>query len=318
MDTVKVYGKGVLLLLLMLIYILSGCISRPTGPGINEPTMEPATEQKQEDKNMHVKAKGYSYDENNLDYQLVWSDEFDYEGAPDPEKWGYDVGGHGWGNNELQYYTEGGNAKVADGKLVIEARKEDYENRRFTSTRLISKGKGDWLYGIVRVKAKLPRGKGTWPAIWMLPTDWEYGGWPASGEIDIMEHVGYDMNKILGSIHTKAYNHSIGTQKSGGITVSNVDTEFHEYAIEWLPDKIKFFVDDELYFTFRPADFKTAPDYKDWPFDKRFHLLLNIAVGGNWGGAQGVDEDIWPQTMEVDYVRVYQSETINKLANSKE
>ncbi|HKK09642.1 MAG TPA: glycoside hydrolase family 16 protein, partial [Bacteroidales bacterium] len=158
---------------------------------------------------------------------LVWSDEFNKEGAPNPEKWGYDVGGHGWGNNELQNYTDSrANSFVQDGKLTIKAVKS---NESWTSARLVTKGKGDWLYGRIEVKAKLPEGRGTWPAIWMLPTDWAYGGWPSSGEIDIMEHVGYEMGKVHGTIHTEAYNHSIGTQKGGSIEVENVATQFHVY-----------------------------------------------------------------------------------------
>lgn len=301
--------KRCFICMIMLSALFAGC-----SKNVEDKGKENTNNTKMEDTNMHVKAKGYNYDEKNLNYKLVWSDEFDYEGAPNPNKWGYDIGGHGWGNNELQYYTEGKNATVKDGKLIIEARKEGFEGKRFTSTRLISKGKGDWLYGIIRVRAKLPRGTGTWPAIWMLPTDWEYGEWPDSGEIDICEHVGYDMNRIVGSVHTKSYNHTKNTQKSGTIVIENVDTEFHEYAVEWLPDKIKFFIDDKQYFEFNPSKYKTAPDFKEWPYDKRFHLLLNIAVGGSWGGANGVDEDIWPQSMEVDYVRVYQSDVINKIA----
>ena len=136
----------------------------------------------------------------------------------------------------------------------------------------------------------------------MLPTDWKYGGWPASGEIDIMEHVGYDPGVIHGTIHTEAYNHIKQTQKEGKITVPTAQDEFHVYAVDWSEDRMDFFVDDERYHTIlrEPGD-----DYKGWPFDQRFYLIMNIAVGGNWGGAQGVDPGIWPQRMEVDYVRVY-------------
>lgn len=232
---------------------------------------------------------------------LVWADEFNYEGAPNTEKWGYDIGGNGWGNNELQYYTASrNNSFVEDGKLLIKALKP---NDKWTSARMVTKTKGDWLYGRVEVKAKLPAGKGTWPAIWMLPTDWEYGGWPASGEIDIMEHVGYEMGKIHGTIHTEAYNHSIGTQLGASVDVANVDNEFHEYVVDWTPEKIVWYVDSVEYY--RVANENKT--YKEWPFDKRFHLILNIAVGGNWGGAQGVDPDLNEATMEVDYVRVYQN-----------
>ena len=234
---------------------------------------------------------------------LVWADEFDYTGLPDPDKWGYDVGGGGWGNQELQYYTEDReeNAYVDNGVLTITAIKEPFSGRGYTSARLVTRGQGDWLYGRFEIRAKLPTGRGTWPAIWMLPTDWEYGGWPASGEIDIMEHVGYDQNRIHGTVHTEAYNHQKGTQKSNTRVDSDVSTAFHTYVIEWYPDRIDWYIDEVKYFTFRNEN-KT---FAEWPFDKRFHLLLNIAVGGAWGGAEGVDENIWPQTMEIDFVRVY-------------
>ena len=260
-----------------------------------------------------VKAKGYEYDYDSLTYDLVWSDEFDYEGKPDPTKWGYDTGAGGWGNHELQNYTSGDNAEVKDGLLIITARKEKSGNAEYTSARLVTRGKGDWLYGKIVVRAKLPKGLGTWPAIWMLPTDWKYGSWPKSGEIDIMEHVGYDQDNIHYSIHTESYYHSIGTQKTSTTKWAGVSEEFHEYAIEWLPDKIIFYTDDKVTYTYQPTKYKSTPTYKEWPFDKRFHLLLNIAVGGDWGGQRGVAEDIWPQTMEVDYVRVYQSPQITAI-----
>jgi beta-glucanase (GH16 family) len=234
---------------------------------------------------------------------LVWNDEFDYSGLPNSDKWGYDVGGGGWGNNELQYYTEARteNARVENGKLIIEARKEQYEGNEYTSARLVTRHKGDWLYGRIEAYAKLPSGTGTCPAIWMLPTDWAYGTWPKSGEIDIMEYVGYDPGVVHGSIHTEAYNHVLGTQKTATYSVPDAETAYHLYAVEWDAEKIDFFVDNTKYFTFS----NEHTDYTTWPFDKAFHLILNIAVGGNWGGAQGVDPNIWPQKMYVDYVRVF-------------
>lgn len=236
-------------------------------------------------------------------YKLVWADEFEYSGTPNIQKWGYDIGGHGWGNNELQYYTSRPeNVRVENGNLIIEARKEVYQNKQYTSTRLVSKNKGDWKYGRIEVRAKLPYGRGTWPAIWMLPTDWVYGGWPSSGEIDIMEHVGYDQGRVHGTVHTEAYNHSKGTQKGNSLYYNDVSQVFHVYSIEWFEDRIDFFIDDKKYFTFTNEN-KT---YKEWPFDQRFHLILNIAVGGNWGGAQGVDPDVYPQKLLIDYVRVYE------------
>lgn len=236
--------------------------------------------------------------------KLVWSDEFDTPGAPDDSKWTYDLGGSGWGNNELQYYTnDPKNVRVEDGNLVIEAIKEKKDNNEYTSTRIISKGKGDWKYGRIEIRAQLPLGRGTWPAIWMLPTDWKYGGWPDSGEIDIMEHVGYDQGVVHGNLHSKKYNHILGTNVDGKTNVSTASSEFHIYAIEWTNKKIDFFVDTKRYHSISR---KSGDGWEGWPFDERFHLLMNIAVGGNWGGAQGVDETIWPQKMLVDYVRVYQ------------
>ncbi|TJZ62274.1 glycoside hydrolase family 16 protein [Sphingobacterium olei] len=235
----------------------------------------------------------------------TWSDEFDYEGAPDPKKWGYDVGSenNGWGNNELQYYTESRleNARVEDGSLTITARKEDFEGLAYTSARLVSRGKADFLYGRFEVKAKVPTGRGTWSAVWMLPTDWAYGGWPNSGEIDILEHVGYDLGVVHISTHTKDYHHSIGTQKTATKAIQNPSTEFHLYRVDWTPDYIRGFVDDQQIFNF-PNEKKGS---NAWPFDKRFHWLINIAVGGDWGGQQGVDEHAFPAEMKVDYVRVY-------------
>ena len=243
------------------------------------------------------------------EWRLVWSDEFDYNGLPDPKKWGYDVGGHGWGNKELQYYTEARkeNARVENGKLIIEARKDAWEGHEYTSARLISKGKGDWTYGRIEVRAKLPSGNGTWPAIWMLPTGHEYGSWPSGGEIDIMEHVGFDPDVIHFSIHTKAYNHKINTQKTATIKVDDARSGFNVYTVEWTPEEIRGYVNEQKYFTFKNERLTNpAADFQQWPFDKPFHLLLNIAVGGTWGGAKGVDETIWPQRMEIDYVRIYQ------------
>jgi beta-glucanase (GH16 family) len=232
----------------------------------------------------------------------LWADEFDYTGLPDASKWGYDIGGGGWGNNELQYYSNlADNAKVEGGSLVIKAKKESMSGMNYTSARLVSKNKGDFLYGRIEVRAKLPTGKGTWPAIWMLPTDWAYGSWPRSGEIDIMEHVGYDPNKVHFTVHTEAYNHSIGTQKGTSLLVPGATTDFHKYRVDWTPYAVRGYFDDQIVYTFVNEGKSSAY----WPFDKRFHLLLNIAIGGNWGGAQGVDDTIFPQSMLIDYVRVY-------------
>lgn len=265
-----------------------------------------------------VKATNHQYDIENMNYRLVWSDEFDYEGKPDETKWSYDVGGSGWGNQELQYYTDDGNAWVEDGKLIIECREEEKEGCEYTSARLVTRGKGDWTYGKFEICAKLPTGKGTWPAIWMLPTDWTYGNWPSSGEIDIMEHVGYDQDVIHASIHTKSYYHSINTQKTATIRKQGVSEDFHVYGLEWLPDQIIMTIDGEEYFRFDPNKYVAAPSVDEWPFDQRMHLLLNIAFGGGWGGAKGIDPSVLPQRMEIDYVRVYQSPLVSDFTVEEE
>ena len=246
------------------------------------------------------------------DWQLVWNDEFDYQGAPDDSKWSFDTQGNNWdwGNNEAQNYTpkENKNAWVEDGNLIIEARKEPYtwpgdgQTRQYTSARLRTLGKGDWLYGKFEVRALLPKGNGMWPAIWMLASEEKYGGWPKSGELDIMENVGFDPTKIHCNIHTEAYNHGIGTNKGNTVSTSLPSENWHVYSMEWDAEKVIFFLDGEQVFRF-DNEHKT---FQEWPYDQKFHLLLNIAVGGSWGGEQGIDNSVFPQRMLVDYVRVYQ------------
>ena len=241
-------------------------------------------------------------------WTLVWNDEFDGP-ALNLEKWSYEIGGHGWGNNELQYYSDDDStAFIQDGKLVIRAdlvpqgTGSSDNLRYFSSARLRTSGKGDWRYGRIEVKAKLALGQGKWPAIWMLPTDWMYGGWPESGEIDIMEHVGYDPGRVHGSIHTGSYNHKINTQRGGSKLLDKISSKFYVYAIEWYEDRIDFLIDDSKYFSFQ-NDGKN--DFNTWPFNQRFHLLINIAVGGDWPGSP--DETTqFPTEMELEYVRVYE------------
>jgi len=249
------------------------------------------------------KASYHDYDEETLDYQLVFYDEFDKEsGTPSILKWKYQVGDGGWGNDELQYYTDGANASIINYNLVISARKEAMGSSEYTSARMNSVR--SFQYGKIEVKAILPQGSGTWPAIWMMPQSSVYGSWPNSGEIDIMEHVGTDMNRIHFSIHTEKYYFKIGTQKTYVTTIQSVAEMYHVYAIEWLPDKIKFMVDDHVYFTYDPNVYASCPTSEEWPFDKPFYLILNIAIGG-WGGTpyEGFEEE----TMTIDYVRVYQA-----------
>lgn len=236
-------------------------------------------------------------------YQVVWSDEFDYSGLPDSAKWNYDVGGNGWGNHELEYYTSKRleNARVENGNLVIEAKKESWQGMNYTSARLLTKGKMSWQYGKVEVRAKLPRGRGTWPAIWMLG-DTDPLKWPDDGEVDIMEHVGFDQGVIHGSVHTKKYNWVIGNGKTATTKVADCSDSFHVYTVEWDNNNLKISVDSNSYMSYS----NERSGYDAWPFDNKLFLILNIAVGGDWGGQKGVDDSIFPQQMLIDYVRVYQ------------
>ncbi len=232
-----------------------------------------------------------------------------WRGLPDPDRWRYNVGAGLWGNQESQFYTDARleNARVENGHLIIEAHREPYRGRQYTSARLVSRE--DWTYGRFEVVAKLPSGRGTWPAIWMLPDLRQYGGWPRAGEIDIMEHVGHDPDRVHSTVHTAAYNHRIGTHKGASTLVPTARSDFHLYAVEWTPAEIRGFVNDRHYFTFANERLRDpAADETHWPFDHPFHLILNIAVGGSWGGQQGIDRDIWPQRMVIDSVRVYACE----------
>lgn len=238
----------------------------------------------------------------NGEWKLVWSDEFDKDGLPDPSKWGYEEGF--LRNIEAQYYTVARkeNARVEDGHLVIEARKEPFGGGEYTSASVTTRGKASWRYGRIEVRAKLPTGVGTWPAIWMLGTNIREVGWPKCGEIDIMENVGFNPDQIHANIHTEAFNHVKGTGKGSSITIEKPYEDFHVYKVEWYPDRMDFFVDDQKYFTYENSGNGNA----EWPFDKEHYLILNLAIGGAWGGQQGIDDSIFPQQYLIDYVRVYQ------------
>ena len=242
--------------------------------------------------------------EDNADWVLVWSDEFD---APeiDMNKWSYEVGtgNWGWGNGEAQYYTDNSNNSfIEDGKLIIKAIRQYYAGSEYTSARMVTKNKGDWAYGRFEIRAKLPAGTGTWPAIWMMPTDSEYGGWPDSGEIDIMEHVGFDPGAIHATCHNDTYNWYDGIPPQGGeLNVNDFDENFHTYTLEWTESSLKWFVDETLYYTY-----SNTSSWSTWPYNHDFFIILNIAIGGTWGGQQGIDDSIFPVQMEVEYVRVYQ------------
>jgi beta-glucanase (GH16 family) len=254
------------------------------------------------------------------DWQLVWSDEFERDGLPDPAKWSYEEGFVR--NRELQYYTAGRpqNARVENGQLIIESRREQFPNPRYradaperrwqerrehadyTSASLTTRGRADWTYGRIEVRAKLPSGRGTWPAIWMLGTNISEVGWPACGEIDIMEYVGHDPGVVHAYVHTRGYNHTRGNGRGTRIALPNAEKEFHVHALEWTPERLDFFVDDRKFYTLE----NDGTGVDSWPFDAPHYLILNLAIGGAWGGQQGIDDSIFPQRYSIDYVRVYQ------------
>jgi beta-glucanase (GH16 family) len=233
-------------------------------------------------------------------WTLVFSDEFDTPGALDPAKWGYEIGYVR--NNELQYYTSRSeNVRVEGGNLVIEGRRESYQGFGYTSASVNTLARFEFLYGRVEVRAKLPTGNGTWPAIWMLGTNRAQVGWPACGEIDVMENVGFDPLRIHGTVHTSAYNHVQGTARGASVTIADPSQDFHVYAMEWYADRIEILVDGQKYFTFR----NEGTGSRAWPFDKPQYLLINLALGGSWGGQKGVDDSKFPHRYYVDYVRIY-------------
>ncbi len=259
-------------------------------------------------------------------WKLVWSDEFDYTGLPDPKRWTNEVGFIR--NQEAQYYTvqRKENARVENGVLIIEARQEQFKNYRyvppsttdtnspprrrfdpefaeFTSASLMTERMHSWKYGRVEIRAKLPKGRGVWPAIWMLGTNNRHVGWPRCGEIDIMEYVGFDPDSIHANIHTGKYNHARGTGKGSKIKIEKPYDAFHTYAFEWRADRLDFFADDQKYFTYQKEADATS---EAWPYDQPFFLILNLAIGGSWGAQEGIDQSIFPARYEIDYVRVYQ------------
>ena len=240
-------------------------------------------------------------------YSLVWQDEFNETGQggkntmPNMSKWYYETGSHGWGNNELQNYIPGVEeldtcALVSKGTLKIIAKKA---YNKVISIRMNTNL--SWKYGYFEARLKLPTGRGTWPALWMLPKDFK--NWPLDGEIDIMEEVGYRPNWTSSAVHCQSYNHGIRTEKTGEQFIATAQSEFHIYALKWTEDYIECFVDGKSHFKFENDK---AGNKNTWPFNVPFYLKLNLAWGGNWGGAQGVDENALPATYEIDYVRVYQ------------
>ena len=224
----------------------------------------------------------------------IWSDEFNNDGAPDSSKWGYDLGAGGWGNNELQYYTNRSeNVYVSNGTLKIVTKKESYLGSSYTSSRMLTKGKFSFKYGKIEMRAKLPKGGGTWPAFWMLGDNIDTVGWPACGEIDVMEHVGNSLNIIHGTLHSPG--RSGASPDTGTTTITNATEEFHIYTAEWTAASIKFYVDNTLFYTFANST--------SFPFNNNFFIIVNSAIGGNFGGT--IDSNFTSSTYEIDYIRVY-------------
>ncbi|RYG47782.1 MAG: glycoside hydrolase family 16 protein [Chitinophagaceae bacterium] len=225
---------------------------------------------------------------------LAWQDEFDTGTSPSAENWTRETGGNGWGNNESQYYTTSDeNSFLSNGMLHIVLKKQPFENQNYTSARLISHGKYQFTYGRIEIRAKLPTGGGTWPALWMLGSNFTSAPWPACGELDIMEQIGNDPGKVHGTLHHPGH---FGANGSNGHTmVPDCSTEFHVYKADWSPTHIKFYVDDNLFYTFE--------NNASLPFNHDFFLILNVAMGGNFGGA--IDPAFVQSEMLVDYVRVY-------------
>jgi beta-glucanase (GH16 family) len=232
--------------------------------------------------------------------KLIWSDEFDYQGLPDSAKWNYIVG-KSRVNNEPQWYTRDlKNIKVTDGKLTITVRLEDINGeKKYTSGRIDTRGKFQTMYGRIEARAKLPEGRGVWPAFWMLGMS---GRWPACGEIDIMEYWGHDANTIASNVHTADYNHTKGTGRGGKTTSENPFNDFHIYAVEWYSDRLDFFMDNILFYSCKTKG--EGPG--EWPFNAPEFIIVNLALWNNWGGQPGIDDSIFPQEFIVDYVRVYE------------
>ena len=254
-------------------------------------------------------------------WQLVWSDEFNVDGPPNVENWNIQEWAPDVVNSEDQAYTaRRKNVRVEDGHLIVEAFKEDYEGATYTSGRIHSVGKQDFLYGRFEARAKPPKGQGNWAAIWMLPSDpfkyatnckdipdWQGNGdcdaWPNSGEIDILEHVGYLQGHVHGTVHNRAYYFVNKQQRKGRMLLDDLTDRFYNYVVQWGPDRIDMYVDDTLYFTYMNEN----KSWREWPYDQPFHWIINLAIGGNWGRAGGpIDNSMFPQRLVVDYVRVYQ------------
>ena len=240
---------------------------------------------------------------NDLVYTLVWNDEFDGPEI-DENKWNFEIGtgNWGWGNGEHQYYTSRSeNAFIEDGKLVIKALNENYQGSNYTSARMTTKNKGDWLYGKIKASIKVPSAGGTWPAFWMMPTNSVYGGWPDSGEMDIMEHYGCNDGEVSATVHNNLYNWNGGIPPTSSLYNTTATSEFHEYAMEWTEDELSFFVDDQWIGSYQ----NQGNGYEQWPYNQEFFVILNLAIGSHFMPCE-TEDGLFPQRYEIDYVRVYQ------------
>jgi beta-glucanase (GH16 family) len=270
--------------------VLAACATTPSTPSVTAPpipTLPPTI------------APTPTYGWNSQGWNLVWSDEFNGT-TIDPRNWTYDFGGNGWGNSEFETYTNRPeNARVENGKLIIEARQDPNIGNGYTSARLKTQGLQQFQYGRIEARMKLPSGQGIWPAFWMLG---DKGGWPQSGEIDIMEYIGKTPDTIYQTVHGPGYSGAkgIGTHSRPG--VDSLKNDFHVYAVEWQPVEIRWYVDDQQVFKVTPAQIPTGTQ---WVFDHPFFIILNVAVGGGWPGFPD-STTVFPQQLQVDYVRVYQ------------
>jgi beta-glucanase (GH16 family) len=245
------------------------------------------------------------------DWVCTWADEFDGP-TLNANNWNVEVNGNGGGNQESQFYRSE-NITLENGELVITAKKENYMGKSYTSGRINSRYKVATRYGRVVFRAKMPPGRGTWAALWMLPLFNLYGQWPNSGEIDILEYVGYDPGKVFSAIHTRNRNHMNGNNLSKNIQLDSPETNYYEFEMRWLPGEIQMFVDGRNYgiYLYNPFFNQGVPHHYVFPFHEEFYFVINLAIGGNWGGIQGIDQAIFPTQFKVDYLRLYQLDIAN-------
>lgn len=288
----------IVLLATMISCSKSGNDNTTPPPVVNPPSENPDT--------LIIPTTGYDAPNNYDGYTLAWSDEFN-DNKLSTSDWSHDMGDGcpnlcGWGNNELQYYTNAAsNLFFKDGKLVIRARKESYGGKNYTSSKIKTQGKKAFKFGRIDFRAALPIGKGIWPAFWMMPENNVFGGWPRSGEIDIMEYLGHEPAKVHGTVHYGQGPGSIQISRNTSLTSGNFNEKFHVFSFVWEEDKMEWLVDGQVYSTVTKADVGA----NNYPFNEQFHLIINLAVGGNWPGNPDASTK-FSQHYIVDYVRVFQ------------